>query len=103
MILFATLSAENPNGKPGLLTFSLRNTGAGIKLPVFDWMTLGVSARTEGYLLNKTGSWATVMCSGSQECDGNFNDYVVIRDKDVIDLRQPTFSIDFHIQLWNRD
>ena len=111
MLLFATLSAENPNGKPGLLTISLSNEGSGFTLPVFNWLT--VSARqvkgVEGYALTNlrnwlaydTYAWGSVRCYN--DCDGSWsNDAIEIRDIDIIDLSEESISVslDFHIQLW---
>ena len=102
MLLFATLSAENPNGKPGLLTISLSEDSQGITLPIFDWMTLNVSSGREGYLLTNFKEYNNWPIYNGTTWADTFQGDLVISNEDYVDLSKASVSIDFHIQLWNR-
>ena len=118
MILCTTLYAkwddfENPNGEPFLLTVTLQKGGKpGFSLPLAKFVTISYAPGRKGYLLTNMRvwdddewEWASVDCYG--DCnDGQVNDdAVVIREEDIIDLSEGTYSIDLHIpiyKLWKK-
>ena len=113
LLLCTTLSAkgldfENPNGEPFLMTVTFEKGGSiGWSLPVSKWVTLKMTPGGEGYLLtnlDRNGdewNWATDVVDNL----GSENDYIIMEEKDIIDLSKPTYSIDVHIpiyKLWKK-
>ena len=89
MVLCATLSAkewdfENPNGDPFLLTITYeKGRDIGWSLPVAKFLTLKMTPGQEGSLLTNYGGV----------------------NENVIDLSDPTYSIDLHLpiyKLWKK-
>tara|TARA_B100000902_G_C26517782_1_gene531684 strand:+ start:182 stop:478 length:297 start_codon:yes stop_codon:yes gene_type:complete len=98
MVLCTTLSAENPNGNPGLLTFSLgadeQNFKVDFTLPLTNWLT----AHT-GFNNNLLADDYLFIFNGSFYHD---NDVVTFGNLyEPLELL-PYVQLDFHIQLWNR-